>query len=106
MSISNNQNTDSVEEVSTKKIQITEPPQYKVILHNDDYTPMDFVVEVLVTIFRKNHSDATQIMLKIHHQGSAVCGVYSYEIAEMKIAQVHQISTQHSYPLKSTLEKA
>ena len=78
---------------------------YKVILHNDDYTPMEFVVEVLIKIFHKTQGIAEQIMMSVHQNGAAVCGLYTYEIAETKVDQVHRVSEQHNYPLRSSLEK-
>ncbi|MCH1918913.1 ATP-dependent Clp protease adapter ClpS [Shewanella sp. A3A] len=82
------------------------PPMYKVMLFNDDYTPMDFVVEILQLFFNKNHQEATDIMLLVHHQGKAVCGLYPFGIAETKVAQVNQFARQHQHPLLCSLEKA
>ena len=81
------------------------PPQYKVILHNDDYTTMEFVVEILMTVFGKPLEKATQTMLNIHHKGNAVCGIYSREIAETKVETVHHLANNRGFPLKSTMEK-
>ncbi|MCF8075830.1 MAG: ATP-dependent Clp protease adapter ClpS [Desulfotignum sp.] len=81
------------------------PPQYKVILHNDDYTTMEFVVEILITVFGKPLEKATQTMLNIHHKGNAVCGIYTREIAETKVETVHQLASSRGFPLKSTMEK-
>ncbi len=78
---------------------------YKVIIHNDDYTPMDFVVDVLVEIFRKNSAEATQLMLRIHKKGKAVGGVYTFEIAETKVQQVHSLAEQSEYPLRASMEE-
>ena len=80
------------------------PKQYKVILHNDDYTPMDFVVEILVDVFFKDEETAAQIMMNVHLQGQGICGVYSYEIAETKIVRVHELAAQYEYPLKASME--
>lgn len=85
--------------------QTKKPPMYKVIMLNDDFTPMDFVVYILEAIFQKNHDDAMQIMLDIHHNGSAHCGAYTFEIAEMKQTQVIQFARQNQYPLQCILEK-
>lgn len=85
--------------------QLQPPPMYKVILNNDDYTPMEFVVEVLKLFFDKNEQEATEIMLAIHHQGKGVCGVFSFGIAETKVAQVNQFSRQSEHPLLCSLEK-
>lgn len=81
------------------------PPQYKVILHNDDYTTMEFVVEILITVFGKPLEKATQTMLNIHNKGNAVCGIYSREIAETKVETVHHLASSRGFPLKSTMEK-
>ncbi|HKS94235.1 MAG TPA: ATP-dependent Clp protease adapter ClpS [Gammaproteobacteria bacterium] len=92
-----------VEEV---KPRLKKPPLYKVVLLNDDYTPMEFVVEVLQTFFRMDRSHATQIMLHVHTRGKGVCGVFTYEIAETKAAQVNDYSREHQHPLLCTLEEA
>ncbi|WP_193014175.1 MULTISPECIES: ATP-dependent Clp protease adapter ClpS [Gammaproteobacteria] len=87
--------------------QVIEPPSmYKVILNNDDYTPMDFVVEVLTMYFFLSEEKATQIMLDVHHKGKGVCGVYSADIAETKVAQVNLYARENEYPLLCTLEQA
>ena len=79
----------------------TEPPRmYKVILFNDDYTTMDFVIEVLQHFFAMNRERALQIMLKVHNEGSAVCGVYSLDVAETKVSQVSAFAKQHGHPLR------
>jgi ATP-dependent Clp protease adaptor protein ClpS len=84
----------------------SKPPKlYKVILLNDDFTTMEFVIEVLQTFFAKTQEQATQIMLKIHHEGSAVCGVYTKDIAETKVVQVSEFSTQHGHPLRCHMEE-
>ncbi len=82
------------------------PPMYKVVLLNDDYTPMDFVIEILKTFFGMGHDRATQVMLHVHTRGKGVCGVFTYEIAETKVAQVNEFSRQNEHPLKCTMEKA
>ncbi len=84
----------------------TKPPrQYKVLLLNDDFTTMDFVIEVLKKFFAKTQEQATQIMLKIHNEGSAVCGVYSKDIAETKVMQVMEFAAQHGHPLRCHMEE-
>jgi ATP-dependent Clp protease adaptor protein ClpS len=84
----------------------TKPPKlYKVLLLNDDFTTMEFVIEVLNKFFNKSLEQATQIMLKVHNEGSAVCGVYSKDIAETKVAQVSEFSTQHGHPLRCHMEE-
>lgn len=78
---------------------------YRVLLHNDDYTTMEFVVEILVHIFHKTIEDATRIMLNVHEKGIGVCGVYTFEVAETKVDTVHSIARDHGYPLKCSMEK-
>ncbi|MBR9727828.1 ATP-dependent Clp protease adapter ClpS [Shewanella intestini] len=82
------------------------PSMYKVVLNNDDYTPMDFVVEVLQRFFNKNEQQATDIMLAIHHKGKGLCGVYPFGIAETKVIQVNECAKQNQHPLLCSLEKA
>ncbi len=81
------------------------PPMYKVLLHNDDYTTMDFVVDILIRAFGKSLEKATQIMLNVHNKGKAVCGIYPREIAETKVQTVHNLARGKGFPLKSTMEK-
>ncbi len=98
--------TDLQEETLRKeRTELQEPPMYKVLLHNDDYTTMDFVVMILETVFRKDTSEATRIMLNVHHQGLGVAGVYTREIGETKVAIVHDMARQNQFPLKCSLEK-
>jgi ATP-dependent Clp protease adaptor protein ClpS len=87
-----------------KKVKL--PPMYRVLLHNDDYTTMEFVVQVLQTVFHKSPADATQIMLHIHRTGIGVAGVYTCEVAETKVAVVDAMARQHEFPLKCTMEEA
>ena len=86
--------------VETKK-----PSLYQVLLLNDDYTPMEFVVMILEQFFRKDREEATQIMLHVHQNGVGVCGVYTYEVAESKVTQVVNCAREHEHPLRCTLEK-
>ena len=81
------------------------PSMYKVLMLNDDYTPMEFVVDVLQHIFQKNRDEATQIMLHVHQKGVGVCGVYTYEIAETKVTQTVDYARKNQHPLQCTLEK-
>jgi ATP-dependent Clp protease adaptor protein ClpS len=92
--------------VETTKPQTARPPLYQVILINDDFTPMDFVVEVLQQFFGMNREKATQIMLHVHTRGRGVCGVFTREVAESKVTQVNEFSRQHQHPLLCTMEKA
>jgi len=81
------------------------PAMYKVLLLNDDYTPMEFVVHVLERFFRKAHEDATQIMLHVHQRGVGICGVYPFDVAETKVTQVIEFARRHQHPLQCTMEK-
>ncbi len=92
--------------VEESKPKLKKPPMYRVVLLNDDYTPMEFVVEVLELIFGMDRQQATRIMLEVHTKGKGVCGVYTYEIAETKVAQVSSFAQQNQHPLLSTLEEA
>ena len=85
--------------------RIKKPPLYRVVLLNDDYTPMDFVVQILEKIFSMDRSSATRTMLQVHTQGKGVCGVFNYEIAETKVAQVTGLAQQHQHPLLCTMEE-
>lgn len=84
--------------------KLAKPPLYKVILLNDDYTPMEFVVVVLEKFFRMDHENAMRIMLQVHQHGMAICGVFSREIAETKVQQVTEYSQQNEHPLQCTME--
>jgi len=86
--------------------KIKEPEEFRVVLLNDDYTTMDFVVSVLVTVFHKNPSDADRIMMDVHRKGRGVVGVYPWDIATTKAEQVHSMARQHEYPLRCVVEKA
>ena len=85
--------------------KLKRPPLYRVVLLNDDYTPMEFVVEVLQKVFSLDRSTATRIMLEVHTKGKGICGVYTYEIAETKVAQVTGLAQQHQHPLLCTMEE-
>jgi len=84
--------------------KIKEPKMYKVILHNDDYTTMEFVVIILKKIFHKSTNDALRIMFEVHNNGTGIAGVYTYEIAETKIASVYQLAIKKEFPLKCSIE--
>jgi ATP-dependent Clp protease adaptor protein ClpS len=93
-------------EVVTKTRAKTQRPSlYKVLLLNDDYTPMEFVIQVLQRFFNKNSEDAVRIMLHVHHNGVGICGVYTFEVAETKVAQVIEFARQNQHPLQCTMEK-
>lgn len=86
------------------QIQTRQPPLFKVLMHNDDYTTMEFVVEVLQAVFHKPATEANRIMLHIHFKGIGVCGVFPYEVAETKVARVHALARAQGYPLRCTLD--
>jgi ATP-dependent Clp protease adaptor protein ClpS len=103
---SKNDNDDGDTTVVTKTRVVTKrPPLYKVLLLNDDYTPMDFVVYVLERFFGISNQQATDIMLTVHNKGIAVVGVFSFEIAETKVAQVMELAQRNQHPLQCTMEK-
>jgi ATP-dependent Clp protease adaptor protein ClpS len=85
--------------------EVEEPPMYKVMLLNDDYTTMEFVVEVLVYVFKKSPEEATRIMLNVHRIGVGVCGIYSYEVAETKVNMVDTLARENGFPLKCIMER-
>lgn len=90
---------------SKERDSLQEPPLYKVLLHNDDYTTMDFVVMILQEVFQKNTAEATRIMLNVHHQGIGVAGIFTREVGETKVAIVHRLAKNYQFPLKCSLEK-
>lgn len=87
------------------KAKLKRPSFYKVVLLNDDYTPMDFVVKVLENIFQKDHNDAARIMLEVHQKGSGLCGVFTRDVAETKVDQTLYLAQQHEHPLQCVMEK-
>ena len=91
--------------VITTRTKTKKPSMYKVLMLNDDYTPMEFVVHVLERFFGKNREEATRIMLHVHQRGVGICGVYTYEVAETKVNQVMDFARRHQHPLQCTLEK-
>lgn len=94
---------DTLKEVS--RVRTTPPPMYKVLLLNDDFTPMEFVVEVLQQLFHMNREKATQVMLQVHTQGHGVCGVYTKDVAATKVEQVSQFAKAHQHPLQCVMEE-
>jgi ATP-dependent Clp protease adaptor protein ClpS len=90
---------------SQTDIDVEEPPLYKVMLLNDDYTTMEFVVEILVYVFQKSSEEATQIMLNVHRVGVGVCGIYPYEVAETKVDTVESLARENGFPLKCIMER-
>ena len=94
-----------VASVVDEDIQLKEPPMYCCILLNDDYTPMDFVVNILMEVFDKSEHEAQQIMMSVHKNGSGVCGIYTYEIAETKMKQTEMIAEKNGFPLTCVIEE-
>ena len=85
--------------------EVEEPPMYRVLLLNDDYTTMEFVVEVRVYVFQKSPEEATRIMLNVHRKGVGVCGIYPYEVAETKVDTVETLARENGFPLKCIMER-
>ena len=103
MSKFNSEVEESVD--SETDLDVEEPPMYKVMLINDDYTTMEFVVEVLVYVFQKSPEEATRIMLNVHHSGVGICGIYPYEVAETKVNTVETLARENGFPLKCIMER-
>ena len=95
-----NQGSVATEEI----LEVKEPRLYKVLLHNDDYTTMEFVISILETVFHKSTPDATRIMLNVHNEGVGVAGIYTREISETKIAVVHELAKKNEFPLRCSME--
>lgn len=91
--------------ITERKLDVKPPSVYRVLLHNDDFTPMDFVVMILETYFGKDRNAATEVMLAVHHKGVGVCGVYPFEIAETKVSLVMECARENEHPLQCTMEK-
>jgi len=91
--------------VTKTKPKTKRPPLYKVLLLNDDYTPMEFVVHILERFFNRGREESTKIMLHVHRNGVGICGVYTYEVAETKVAAVTEFAQRHQHPLKCTMER-
>lgn len=86
------------------KVKVEPPKKYKVLLHNDDYTTMEFVIHVLMKFFKKNYDEAHAVMLKVHHDGLGICGIYTFEVAESKSSKVNRYAKGKGHPLKSSIE--
>ena len=99
------QNEDDADLAVKTRPKTQRPPMYKVLFLNDDFTPMEFVVQVLERLFGLTHAQAIEIMLTVHRKGVAVVGVYSYEVAETKVAQVMELARRQQHPLQCTMEK-
>ncbi len=94
-----------IKEATEIELDLDNPQMYRVLLHNDDYTPMDFVIDVLMKIFHKDIESANDIMWQVHEKGKAVCGIYVYEIAKTKVEQVRSAAKANGFPLLATFEK-
>jgi len=97
---------DTLDFAVRKREKLKEPPDYKVILLNDDYTSMDFVTSVLIEVFHKNKTEARRLMMDIHQKGRGVAGVYTFDIAQSKVVQVHSLAASNDFPLECIMEKA
>jgi ATP-dependent Clp protease adaptor protein ClpS len=104
MSETKPQHGDAVLERTREEVK--EPPLFKVLLLNDDYTTMDFVVHVLETVFLKSPAEAFRIMMHVHTRGRGLCGLYPHDIAETKVATVHDLAKEHGFPLRADMEEA
>ena len=102
---SESEGKEGVVTMTREKVKIKSPKLYKLLLHNDDYTTMEFVVYILQNFFFKTVEDAQKIMLKVHREGVAICGIFTYEVAESKRAKVLQAAKENGYPLKCTMEE-
>jgi ATP-dependent Clp protease adaptor protein ClpS len=102
---SDNGNGSQTGVITRTRTKTKKPSMYKVLLLNDDYTPMEFVIMVLQIFFAKSAEDATRVMLHVHQKGVGVCGVYTYEVAETKVTQVMDFAKKHRHPLQCTMEK-
>ena len=96
----------SIETQHDTELEITHPKEYHVFLMNDDYSAMDFVIDILISVFHKSYDEAEKIMLAVHQKGKGLCGTFSYEIAETKVNQVSQRARDRGFPLKATMEEA
>ncbi len=94
-----------IEGEMSSETDVTEPSLYRVLLLNDDYTTMEFVIEILKIVFRKSVDEATRIMLNVHQAGAGLCGIFTFEIAETKVDTVHSLARENGFPLKCTMEK-
>lgn len=95
---------ESPEIAVKEKVKVKKPPMYRVLLHNDDYTTMEFVIHVLMKFFNKTYDEAHSVMLRVHHDGVGVCGVFTHEVAESKSHKVNRYSRGKGHPLKSSIE--
>jgi len=105
MVMADNERQRDEEVITESRQKLQKPPLYKVLLHNDNFTTMEFVVFILVTVFQKSESESVRIMLKVHHEGTGVAGVYPYDIAEMKAAKATHLAREREFPLLCTIEE-
>ena len=103
--MTNNQKSNETGVITQEKVKLKKPKLYKVILLNDDYTPMEYVVNLIKIVFRKNESEAVNIMLMVHKKGSGVCGIFTKEIAETKVETVLKMAKSDQHPLKCIMEQ-
>ncbi len=97
--------SNTKKDASTKeRIETQEPPLYRVLLHNDDYTTMEFVIAILESVFHKSTTEATRIMLNVHHEGVGVAGIFTKEVGETKITRVHELAQKNNFPLRCSME--
>ena len=102
----NNINPEIEESIfSGTKDETKEPSMYRVLLHNDDYTTMDFVVEILMTVFNQSMEESVLVMMSVHRQGIGICGLYTFEVAETKMNSVHKLAREKGFPLRCSIEK-
>ncbi len=102
--MSENKNHHEGSVLTDEIVEVKEPQLYKVLLHNDDYTTMEFVISILENVFHRSTNDATQIMLNVHNEGVGIAGVYTREICETKISVVHQLAKKNEFPLRCSME--
>lgn len=96
---------DHTSSAAKQRTRTKQPPMFTVVMHNDDYTTMEFVVEALVKVFRKSPTEANRIMLHIHFKGAGICGTYPFEVAETKVKKVHEMARTEGFPLRCSLEQ-
>lgn len=92
--------------IAKAKPKVKRPPMFQVVMLNDDFTPMEFVVQVLKDVFRKPHDDAVEVMLQVHQKGAGICGIFTRDVAETKAELLHAVSRRHEYPLQCRVEMA
>lgn len=105
MNITNHQYEEESGTATVTKKKTQKPKKYKVLLHNDDYTTMEFVIFILQSVFHKSYEESQGIMLEVHQQGRGICGIYTYEIAESKSKKVERLARDNSFPLLCTIEQ-